>query len=98
MKMASSLDIAYNKVKPFRFHACMAWLIEYEDGTRELMLLTPDSGEEDPGLFALRVARNYAGGRNFTIANVTVGQVEAKVINLYFDDARKIDQDGMVQV
>lgn len=96
------MDVKYHQVKPFRFSPAMAWLITYADGEQEIMLLTADSGLEDSGDFALRIAKNYAEERPFTIQNVTVGTMCASLVQdhhqLFFGDSRKIDSEGMVQV
>lgn len=101
------MEIRYNQAAPLRTTAVLAWLIEYEAGGRDLMLTSADMPVERVVEMVGQHTHDEFKVRNVTVGAFplwTDGQMKEVPEHLqgfymvYFNDARAVDRDGMVQL
>lgn len=89
------MDVRYDEAAPLRTTPCLAWLIEA--GKRKFIFisgvdLTVEGVIEQFG-------RTWRGGV-FTVQNITVGtwHTGGQSSDAYFNDARSVTSEGMVEL
>ncbi len=103
------MEIKYSKSAPLRTSPCLAWLIEYlPAGRRDILLTSPEMTVEE----VVKMIKIHTKD-HFTVANLTVGaymllskqgqkfakrSLDDGFYNVYLSDARKVDDEGMVQL
>lgn len=106
----SEIRVSIHEATPIRTTPALVWLVEFDEGHQadDLIFLTgPDVTAPDvirmlghmPFKDDLPVQRKD-GKMTFTIRNITLGAwwIKKQAGDAYFNDARAVDQDGMVQV
>jgi hypothetical protein len=100
------MEVEYKTANQIRYSECRAWLIEYDGGSQDILLTSKDMKIEE----VVHMISHQTHGE-YTVCNITVGQwplmpkemlktydLDHLEHSFYFGDARKVDQDGMVQL